>query len=221
MHFKKFTPTTPYSGTALRKNWNKDNGLYFFGGDRLYIPNIESLRMDLLHDHHDTPTAGHQGFQRTMEKLKKNFFWESLREDCMKYVLSCDSCQRIKAANRSPAELLHSLPIPEERFQVVCIDFAEMPTSNDGFDFCLVLVDKLTRLVKLIPTTKTVTASRTAQLFLDHWYCSGKGAPRTIISDRGQRFISDLWKSFTKQLDTNVATRNRENISPPEKYHHP
>jgi hypothetical protein len=80
------------------------------------------------------------------------------------------------------------------------MDYCAMPRSKTGKDCCLVLTDKLTKFVKLIPTTTNVTAKETAKLLLQHWYCKGFGIPNQIISDRDPRFVSQLWTEFIHKL---------------------
>ena len=197
--FKQHKPSIAYKGNSLEKNWSFHNGLYYYGIKRLYIPNLDDLRISLLFDHHDIPTAGHQGFSRTLDSLKKNFYWETLREDTMKYVVSCDSCQRVKASNTSPAGLLQPLPIPEDRFETLCLDFMELPESV-GFDAAMIMVDKLTKLITIVPTKKSCTAQEAARIFMDRWFCMGRGLPKEIISDRDSRFVSQFWKELMKEL---------------------
>ena len=97
-------------------------------------------------------TGGHQGFNRTYQKIADKYYWQSLREDCMKFVSSCDSCQRSKASTQRGNGLLTALPIPNNRFETIGIDFAVMPMSTSGFDAILVVHDKLTKLVNIIAT---------------------------------------------------------------------
>jgi len=78
------------------------NNIYYYHG-RVYIPDHDHLRLKLLQQAHDIPIAGHQGHHRTIDKLKQSVYWESLREDCIKFVNSCDTCQRVKASNRPVA----------------------------------------------------------------------------------------------------------------------
>jgi hypothetical protein len=63
-----------------------------------------------------------------------------------------------------------------------------------------VVVDKLSKYVHLIPTTKTCTAEEAARLFITHIF-QYHGLPRSIISDRDPRFTSKFWQSFCQQLD--------------------
>jgi hypothetical protein len=94
--------------------------------------------------------------------------------------------------------LLHPLPIPDTRFFSLALDFATLPISLGGKDAALVIVDRLTKLVKIIPTTTTVTAESLVQLFLQHWVYTGKGFPQELISDRDPLFLSNAWQEFAK-----------------------
>jgi hypothetical protein len=68
----------------------------------------------------------------------------------------------------------------------------------------LVVVDKLSKYVRLIPTTTTVTAPGAAQLFVDHVF-RFFGMPSVIISDRDPKFTSMFWQAFFKALGTSLA----------------
>ena len=63
----------------------------------------------------------------------------------------------------------------------------------------LVFVDKLTKFVHLVPTTKTCTSEEAARLFITNVY-QYHGCPKVLISDRDTRFTSSFWKAFCKQL---------------------
>ena len=44
--------------------WMEDNGIIYWQG-RIYIPKDACLREELIHSHHDPPTAGHPGRYKT------------------------------------------------------------------------------------------------------------------------------------------------------------
>ena len=97
------------------------------------------------------------------------------------------------------------MPIPEERFQAVAVDFMELPLSAAGHDMAMIVVDKLTKLVQVTPMHKTDDAKETARLFLEHWVLSGKGLPETLISDRDTRFTSSFWTALMEQLQVKLV----------------
>ena len=76
---------------------------------RLCIPSDKTLRTQILHDHHDTPLAGHLGRDKTLARIKDKFYWPRMDHDIKRYVKTCDTCQRFKTSNQSPAGLLQLL----------------------------------------------------------------------------------------------------------------
>lgn len=123
-----------------------------------------------------------------------------MREAVEAFVSSCISCQRNKSSNKRPFGLLTPLPIPDSRWHTVTMDFImDLPKSSSGNDAIMVLVDKLTKYVHLVPVLKTCSAEDVAKLFIQHIY-QFHGAPKVLISDRDPRFTSKFWKSFCQRL---------------------
>ena len=177
-----------------------------------FITDKFNWRMQCIADNHEIPTAGHQGSQWTFQKLKTNYFWETMREDVIKYVSSCDICQRTKPNNHLPQGLINNLPVPENRFESIGMDFTPMPKAENGEDCVLVITDRLTKLVSLSATTTRATAKEVAEIFLRDWYCRGFGIPKTIISDRDKIFVSNIWRELVKALkvEHNMSTARHQ-----------
>ena len=111
------------------------------------------------------------------------------------YVQNCHSCQVNKSKTVKPAGLLQPLPIPEGKWDSVSMDFiCGLPCSKAGFDSILVIVDRLSKLVHLVPTTTTVTAPEVAKLFVDN-VVRLHGVPSSIVSDRDKNFTSHFWQT--------------------------
>ena len=85
-------------------------------------------------------------------------------------------CLRNKPSNQSPAGLLHPLPIPEERFSDIVMDFVSPLPKFNGFDSILVIMDRLTNYVLYEPAYKTATALDMAHLVYRTW-CWRFGLP--------------------------------------------
>ena len=64
---------------------------------------------------------------------------------------------------------------------------------------CTFVVDGLTKLVHIVPTTDTATAANVAQLFLDT-VLENHELPRSILSDRDVNFTSSFWTAFCEQM---------------------
>ncbi|KAJ9534015.1 hypothetical protein QJQ45_027117 [Haematococcus lacustris] len=162
---------------------------------RLYIPS-SPLRAQLLHEAHDAHTAAHLGRAKTLERLQRHFYWPQMHKTVQEYVRTCDKCQRNKATNQLPPGLLQPLPIPSRNWQQVSMDFiGPLPATPRGHTMIFTVVDKLSKMIHLIPTTTTATAQDTARLFFDHIF-KHHGLPEAIISDRDPKFTSDFWTSL-------------------------
>ena len=137
------------------------------GNLRLCVP--KNQRNRILSETHDEPTGvAHVGYHRTYNKLTSVYYWPQMSRDIKRFVVSCDICQKVKLKRHAPIGLLQPIPIPEQPYEVVTMDFiTELPLS-DGFDCILVIVDKLTKFVTLVPTTTGVNEEQMAELFFMH-----------------------------------------------------
>ena len=69
----------------------------------------------------------------------------------------------------------------------------QLPKSK-GFDAIFVVIDRFSKMMECIPTRTDVSAKELATLFVNEIMCNrGHGIPKSIISDRDPRFISDFW----------------------------
>jgi transposase InsO family protein len=158
------------------------------------------MQKEIIESHHSSISAGHFGEDRTFTAIKRHFFWPKMDTTVQTFVAQCPSCQRNKANRKLPYGLLQPLQSPDTRWHTVTMDFiTDLPSSSEGNDSILVIVDKLTKYVILAPTTKKCTAEVACRLFIKHMY-QFHGVPKVIISDRDTRFTADFWKAFCKTL---------------------
>jgi hypothetical protein len=78
-----------------------------------------------------------------------------------------------------------------------------LPPSG-GFDTILVVADKLSKSIVLIPTNTTATAKETAKLYFNN-VCGRHGLARKIISDRDVRFTGAFWQELHRLLQVKLA----------------
>ena len=174
-------------------------------GTRVLVPDDINCIATLLHDVHDAPVAGHMGYARTLKLLSRHFKWPHMAADVKQYCDSCPVCQVSKPSTQRKAGLLKPLPVPERKWQHITMDFlVGLPVSKVGHDACLVVVDRLTKMVRLIPTTATATAVDIAQLVCEHVF-KHYGMPEVILTDRDPKFTSAFWGEFFQALGCKVA----------------
>ena len=175
------------------KGCTQDAKGFWYKGDMLVIPN-GPIKSRLLHLLHDSPYAGHVSERRTLFNVARaKLWWPRLYTEVTQYVNTCQACQRSKALNRKNSGLLVPLPIPDSLWSVVSMDFiTDLPLTTNGFDSIMVVVDKFSKMCRLIPTVKTVTADDCAFLFFDN-IVKHEGFPAGIVSDRDTKFTSKFW----------------------------
>ncbi len=173
----------------------KDKNL-FWEDNRLAIPNNEEIRDKILRSCHDSKFAGHIGRDKTYEMVSRQFWWPQLKESVAQHVKTCDSCQRVRQDNQKPKGLYKPLPIPEKPWSTVTMDLiVALPPTRDGNTAIAVFVDKLTKMIHIVPTTVENDAPELARLFLQNVF-RYHGMPERFIHDRDTRFTSQFWTEF-------------------------
>ena len=163
----------------------------------IFVPN--NMHSKVLHEFHDSPLAGHPGSSKTVELIRREFWWPTLYSDVRAYVRGCDKCQRTKALRVPRKKSLHPHEIPEAPWQIVTVDLiGELPESN-GFNAICVLVDRFSKQIHAIPTTNRLTAEGMAKIYRDHVFRL-HGLPQKIIHDRGSQFDAKMMKELYKLL---------------------
>lgn len=180
-------------------------GFLYYKHNRLVLPNDSVLRTRIMQECHDSPLGGHLGKDKTIEQVKRRVYWSGMDADIIKYVTSCDACQRNKPSQQAKMGQLMSLPIPTYPWQQVSMDLiTALPRSRSGHDAIVVFVCKLTKQVHFAATVTNVTAPQLAQLTL-HEVVRLHGVPQSILSDRDPRFTAHFWRAFWSQLGTTLT----------------
>ncbi|KAG3215001.1 hypothetical protein PC129_g14103 [Phytophthora cactorum] len=178
---------------------------------RIVVPNDYDLRMRIMYEYHDAPTAGHPGREKTYVLLTRDFYCNHQYKWVRKYVRACEVCQRVKPAAFSQAPL-QSLPTPSECWQSISMDFVfGLPPDSKRRTGVVVFVDRFSKMVHLAAVAAEVTAVRTARLFVDMVFKHRSTLCRTVthasqrgsgkkclhfLTERVHRVLGDLLKSY-------------------------
>src|SRR4051794_3129915 len=85
------------------------------------------------------------------------------------------------------------------------MDFiTQLPPTKNGHDAIFMVVDKLSKTIKAIPTVTTVTAPEIADLFFQHIF-RHFGLPSIIISDCDTCFTGKFWQILWAKLGIKLA----------------
>jgi len=167
--------------------------------EKLWIPAAAVQRA--MESEHDTRVAGHMGQDKTIELIRRNFWWPKMNERIIDFVRSCPECQKNKAARHQPYGLSSPLELPYAPWQSVAMDFiTELPVS-EKCDQLWVIIDRFTKMAHFIPLLQDgKTAADLAKIFArEVWRFHG--LPTDIVSDRDSRFTSEVWQEFLNLLE--------------------
>jgi len=121
--------------------WSTDEAGFLRLDGRIYVLDLDDLRLRVLRYQHNHPLTGHFGQNQTLELIRHEYTWPGLRTFVKDYIQSCTSCARAKTPRHRPYRLLKQLPIPEKPWNSISMDFIEQLPSSTGFTAILVVVD--------------------------------------------------------------------------------
>jgi hypothetical protein len=113
----------------------------------------------------------------------------------LKHIRECTTCQQNKSEQTHPAGLLQPLPIPEQKWESISMDFITGLPRVQGRDCIFVVVDRLTKFAHFFAIPTDYKAIQVAELFFREVFRL-HGLPRQIVSDRDGRFIIFLAGAF-------------------------
>ena len=156
--------------------------------NRIAVPRVDSLRALILSECHDSRFAGHMGKDKTLELVKRLFYWPGMTQDVTDYVASCHICQTCKPSNTKSQGLLKVPEIIDRPWAYISMDLITgLPLTADGHNAIITVVDRCTKMVHLITTTDTVGAEQLYELLENHVF-KLHGLCSDVIHDRDPRF---------------------------------
>uniref|UniRef100_A0A3B3HAG4 Gypsy retrotransposon integrase-like protein 1 n=3 Tax=Oryzias latipes TaxID=8090 RepID=A0A3B3HAG4_ORYLA len=154
---------------------------------KLVVP--EAVREIVLTLGHSVPWAGHLGKHRTMNRIRKHFYWPGLSKDVAVFCKTCPQCQLTSTRVPSKAPL-QPLPVISTPFERIGMDIVgPLERSKSGNRYMLVITDYATKYPEVFPL-KTIKAREVAYCLVQ--FFSRVGLPLEILTDRGTNFLSTL-----------------------------
>lgn len=193
----------PELGLLLRE-WNKlevlDGVLYRKRQEgaqthyQLVLP--EALRSLVLKSLHDD--MGHMGTERTLDLVRKRFYWPKMSAEVEMKVKTCNRCIRRKAMPERAAPLVNI--VATRPLELVCMDFLSVEPDSSNTKDILVITDHFTKYAVAIPTPNQ-KARTVAKSLWDHFFVH-YGIPEKLHSDQGPDFESRTIKELCELIGT-------------------
>lgn len=165
----------------------------------LLVP--KSLQQEMIRLHHDHPTAGHFGADKTLKRLKQRYTWYRMSEMVSEYVRTCKACQR---NNHKELKNAASRPvIPRGPFDIVAIDCLALPNSVHGNEWVFVAIDYFTKYANTyVIRGPRPTANDVLRCLVK--YISQHALVRAFRCDRGSEFCNTIFTEAFDQLGVDV-----------------
>jgi hypothetical protein len=193
------------AGTNQR--WTLDDSGFLRLDGRIYVPlcsgESPELRVRVCQFKHDHPLSGHFGQNRTLALLRREFTWPNARTFVKDYCKSCVVCARNKKPRHRPFGLLKPLPVPLRPWHSISMDFIEQLPYSGEYNCILVIVDRASKQVILLPCDQHITSPDLARLFLNHVF-SKHGVPAHVTCDRGSEFVSSFFRSLGELIGMKI-----------------
>jgi len=153
---------------------------------------------EILEEAHSSSIGGHFGINKTLEKVRKRFYWASCKQDVEHWCKTCKVCiskQGPSGKGKSPLQI-YNVGLPFQRVQMDVL--GPLPKTHFGNRFVLVIVDCFTKWVEAFPVGN-VRAKTVAEVFVKE-VISRHGVPSEIHTDQGRNFESKLFLELAELL---------------------
>ena len=149
---------TLYTGHPTKPGYSLVQGRLYYK-NILVVPPQSNLISLILYDCHDSAIGGHSEVLKTLKCISAMFYWKGMKSDIQSYVAACPVCQHNKYSTLLPNGLLQPLPILQQIWEDLSLDFIEGLPKSEGWDTILVVVDRLSKYADFIRLKHPFTAA--------------------------------------------------------------
>lgn len=194
----------------IRTQFRKGGPLTNTAGWKLWIP--PGLTAITIAHAHNPPLASHPGVGKTLEKLRRSYFWPRMGPQVAEFINHCQTCKETKAPNVTLRPPMGKQVLVERPWQRVYIDLlGPYPRSTAGNTSILIVLDQYSKFVLLKPLRKASAVEIVR--FLEREVFHVFGVPESLWSDNGVQFVS---KDFKNLIDRYGVTHIRTATHSPQ-----
>ena len=130
-----------------------------FYKDRLVLPKGSKYIPVILEEYHSGISGEHSGVLKTVKRVQRLFHWTNLKQDVQTFVAECRVCQTHKTSTLTPAGLLQPIPVPNQIWEELSMDFIGGLPKSQGVDVICVVVDRLSKYAHFFAVETPVYSS--------------------------------------------------------------
>ena len=166
---------------------------------RLVVIEEQNLRTRLVAEAHTQVSIAYPRKNKTHRIISNHYYQPGMVIDINYYVRNYNNCYRSTIPQDKTLGLLKPLLIPNRPQQHISIDFHKLPIDRDGYNIVIILVNRFSKRLFLIPYYKNINTKEAARLYIHYIYRIYRPLD-TIILDHRPQFISAFWNKFTQIL---------------------
>jgi hypothetical protein len=171
--------------------WRLVDGLVTVG-NRIYVPRASPLLVVVLSSAHNN---SHEGTEKTLHRLRADFFVSEAHEVVREFVRAYITCQRNKSEHLHPAGLLQPMEVPTTMWADIAMDFMEEFPRLNGKLVILIVVDWFSKYAQFMPLGHPYTVTTVTRAFFNNMV-KLHGVPGSIISGRDPVFTGHFWQEL-------------------------
>jgi hypothetical protein len=181
--------------------WNIENDLLRWK-NKWYILS-RFFKRKLLKQNHDDSFAKHFEHKRTLNLLKRKYFWFNMNKNVKKYVDLCSTCHWIKIVRHKSHEMLQSFSLSEDSRQDwtmnFIIDLSSSKHKDIVHDSILIIMNRYIKFNLYILAKKIWNAEHLIDALIDEVFIKFEKLV-FIITNRDFLFIFKFWSFFCYHL---------------------
>jgi hypothetical protein len=159
----------------------------------------EERKQKIIKEMHNCPIGGHQGIQRTIERIKLYLTWPGLEQDVTQYIKECKICQINKETRpniKLPLTITDTKTTPWDKVYLDIV--GPLPVTENKKKYILTCQDNLSKYFVAVPL-QSQTAEEVTDVFVKHIILI-YGIPTEVLTDQGSNFMSEVFKRICKLL---------------------
>ncbi|VDI00396.1 Hypothetical predicted protein [Mytilus galloprovincialis] len=197
-----------YSVRTLWNLWDllivQNNVLYYlFETDTSEVKNLliapYVIRSKILNHLHNAHVAGHLGRDKTLNSVRRRFFWPGMTSDVSQWCRTCNQCAQAKPGPGLGHYYLQQSTVGFP-FDRIAIDIlGPCPVTRNANEYLIVITDYFTKWTESFAVSNH-TALTVADKLVTEVFCRF-GVPSQLHSDQGREFMSDLFTQICVLLN--------------------
>ena len=182
----------------LYRKWFPFESMNHRAGPKWQLVAPNEIRRQILVALHDSPSGGHLGVSKTVNKVRHRFYWLGYKQDVVRWCKKCDHCSQTKSGPWQKKARLGHVVVGNPLERVAVDILGPVPETENGNQYILVVTDYFTKWVEAFPL-RDHPASTVAEVLMEQ-FISRFGVPKQIHSDQGREFESKLMAELCKLL---------------------